>query len=51
MSDATDITSADQLGVSASDVRTWAREQGLEVAPTGRISRDVLAAYAAANPQ
>lgn len=45
------ITSADQLGVTPAQVREWCAANGVEVAKTGRISSDVLAQYAAANPQ
>jgi len=30
---------------TASDIRTWAHEQGITVAERGRLSQDVLAAY------
>lgn len=32
------------------DVRTWARENGFEVAPVGRLSAEVKRAYAEAHP-
>lgn len=32
-------------------VRSWAREQGLEVASTGRMPREVVAAWVGAHPQ
>lgn len=31
------------------EIRAWARERGLQVAPTGRIREDVLTAYEARN--
>lgn len=31
------------------EIRAWAREKGLQVAPTGRIREDVLSAYEARN--
>ena len=34
---------------TASDIRTWAHEQGLLVAERGRLSQDVLAAYVKAH--
>lgn len=43
------ITTADQLGVTPAEVRAWCAEQGIEVAKTGRISSDVLQAYADAH--
>ena len=38
------------LGVTASDVRQWAREQGLTNSTRGRIGLDLVEAYAAAHP-
>lgn len=34
---------------SASDIRTWARENGYEVSDRGRVPAEVRAAYEAAN--
>ena len=34
---------------TASDIRTWAHEQGLLVSERGRLSQDVLAAYVKAH--
>ena len=36
-------------GPSASEIRTWARENGLDVPERGRVSADVREAYAAAH--
>jgi len=36
-------------GVSMTEVRAWARSEGIEVAETGRVSADVIAAYRAAH--
>lgn len=36
-------------GVKPQDVRKWAEEHGMEVSARGRIPRDVLEAYHAAN--
>lgn len=36
--------------MSYPDIRTWARENGLTVGERGRFSKEVLDAYAAANP-
>ena len=38
------------LGVTASDVRQWAREQGLTNSTRGRIGLDLVEAWAAAHP-
>lgn len=32
-------------GVSMTDVRAWAKAEGIEVAETGRVAADVIAAY------
>lgn len=36
-------------GPSASDIRDWARSQGMEVSERGRVSGEVRAAYEAAH--
>ncbi len=36
-------------GVSAADIRAWARENGWDVPDRGRVSAEVREAYAAAN--
>jgi len=37
-------------GPSSSDVREWARAQGMEVSARGRVAAELHAAYAAAHP-
>jgi hypothetical protein len=39
----------DDSGVSAAEIRAWARENGWDVPERGRVSADVREAYAAAN--
>jgi hypothetical protein len=38
-------------GASQSQIRDWARTQGLDVNPRGTVRRDIADAYAAAHPQ
>lgn len=38
-------------GASQSQIRDWARTQGLDVNPRGTVRRDIAEAYAAAHPQ
>ncbi len=38
-------------GASQSQIRDWARAQGLDVNPRGTVRRDIADAYAAAHPQ
>lgn len=38
-------TRASSGGVNLAEVRTWAREQGMEVAVRGRVSKQILQAY------
>jgi Lsr2 len=40
---------SDSSGVSAADIRAWARENGWDVPERGRVSAEVREAYASAN--
>lgn len=37
-------------GISMTDVRRWAKEQGIDVHDVGRISQDVIEQYKASHP-
>lgn len=40
-----------RIGVTAADIRTWARAEGLAVGDRGRLSPDLIDAYVKAHPR